>query len=439
MSRSSTLLAGAFRDALFVALAGSPLACGDEGIEDDPRFVPAPCPVGLGYVESLSPGEPVDYLAFGSVADPEGSFSVQGERGEPCQGAGDAEECRSRLVEPLSEKGFALGGRAGFRFESFHALRATRGSQVVTVASYPELRDFLAPIDVPADAWMLASDGYTLTCEGRSGSRPVADGFEVQAFSHPGCDGRNRYLLHVDTAGEVTRVGKSVEREPDPGCTPGRRPPGLLPGGSRRRNTLASHFARCAELEAASVPAFEVLAGELALHAAPAGLVARAGAAAFDEVLHARAVARLARAFGGRLQWRRRQALPPRTLEAVALDNAVEGCVHETYGALVAHYQARAAADRRVRRLSAALARDEARHASLAWDIARWAEARLSPASRRWIARARRGAFDALRASACADVPAVLRSDAGLPGPEVAPVLVDRLAQRLLPPRRPFA
>jgi len=62
-------------------------------------------------------------------------------------------------------------------------------------------------------------------------------------------------------------------------------------------------------------------------------------------------------------------ALARRTLFEVALENAVEGCVRETYGAAVGAWQARRAPDDRVRRAFAPVVADEARHADLAWDV----------------------------------------------------------------------
>ncbi|MCY1008004.1 hypothetical protein OV079_21085 [Nannocystis pusilla] len=71
-----------------------------------------------------------------------------------------------------------------------------------------------------------------------------------------------------------------------------------------------------------------------------------------------------------------------RSLEALARENAVEGCVRETFGALVARYQASVAADEPLRRLFAAIAEDELDHAALAWDVATWLNGQLDEAAR---------------------------------------------------------
>jgi hypothetical protein len=88
-----------------------------------------------------------------------------------------------------------------------------------------------------------------------------------------------------------------------------------------------------------------------------------------------------------------------RSLRAVAEENAVEGCVRETYGALLATFQATRAADHSIRATMQQIARDETRHAVLAWRIASWVEHRVDHRSRERIAAARRDAFGYLLAA----------------------------------------
>ncbi len=213
----------------------------------------------------------------------------------------------------------------------------------------------------------------------------------------------------------------------------GRRPPGLLASTpSDALNPVGALFAEAARLEAASVPAFKLLARELAVHGAPAELIRAARSASRDEVRHTRATAALARRY-------RAQPIKPtvaplprrRSLEAIALENAVEGCVRETYGALVALWQTRAAADPVVAAAMAPIARDETRHAELAWKVAAWAAPRLSPASRRRVERARARAFAELRAEAARPLPAAQVALAGLPSPATAARLLDALESTL--------
>ena len=114
----------------------------------------------------------------------------------------------------------------------------------------------------------------------------------------------------------------------------------------------------------------------------------------------------------------------PDGLSALAIHNAVEGCVRETSGALIARWQAHAAPDRRIRATMARIAREETRHAALAWQIDAWARGRLDRAARARVATARTDALAALLRSAARPVPETLVARLGLPTPAVATRLV---------------
>jgi hypothetical protein len=160
------------------------------------------------------------------------------------------------------------------------------------------------------------------------------------------------------------------------------------PVGARR----GAWFAAAAHDEAASVKAFVAIARELARHGAPRELVVRAADAALDEVRHARAMAALAREHNASPLAPRFLDVPARDLLAIALENAVEGCVRETFGVFVAHHQARSASAR-LRPVFARIAEDETRHAQWSWDLDAWLATRLSSAERRRVAAARRAAL----------------------------------------------
>ena len=171
-------------------------------------------------------------------------------------------------------------------------------------------------------------------------------------------------------------------------CT-GRRTEGAEELALRDGLSTGDYLAACAHLEAVSVHAFERLAAELAAHGAPASLVAAATCAAGEEVRHTEVTAALARRFGADVK---RPSAPPRTpprsLFEVALENAVEGCVRETYGAALALVRAKRATDPEVRRALGDIAREECGHADLSWQIAAWAETRLGADERAKIASA---------------------------------------------------
>jgi hypothetical protein len=204
-------------------------------------------------------------------------------------------------------------------------------------------------------------------------------------------------------------------------CGPsGRRPAGLEAAAHSDGCAVGQYFASMAHLEAASVHAFRAMAHELVEHGAPAHLVAAARRAARDEIRHARLTRAMARAHGGTPSPVKVTAPEKRSLEEIATENAIEGCVRETYGALLASWQARAAHDPAVREMMVAIAEDEARHADLAWALDAWTRTQLSADARNRVREARAAAVEAL-AVEVDDAPAAeLVSSVGLPDVERA-------------------
>lgn len=171
----------------------------------------------------------------------------------------------------------------------------------------------------------------------------------------------------------------------------GRAPAGLLRGRpSVGGGALGDWLSENARLEAASVLAFEELAGELDRFGAPTVLSLAARRSADDERRHARAVRTLAdRVSAPRLSIER-APFEERSLAEVALDNAVEGEIRETFGTFVAAMQAERAESLAVRRAYASIAVDEARHALLSFALDDWMLPQLSSRERRGIEAAKR-------------------------------------------------
>jgi hypothetical protein len=182
-------------------------------------------------------------------------------------------------------------------------------------------------------------------------------------------------------------------------------------------------------LEAASVPAFLRLAEELTAHGAPEALVKAARRAAADEVRHTRAMQALARRHGAIMPEVNIPPFQPRSLEAMCTENAVEGCVRETFGALVTGWQARTAGDTEVRRALGPISRDELRHAELAWAVDAWAAGRLTPPERERILQLRRETLSALEHEVSSQPPPEhFVREAGVPSREQALNLLQGLA-----------
>ena len=244
-------------------------------------------------------------------------------------------------------------------------------------------------------------------------------------------------------------TGDSVDCyvDTDPSCTPSPGPPPNNPGNGGRRTSyfaqlgfgpaprgreLGVHFARVACMEAGSVDAFKMLRDELVAHGAPRRLIKAAQRAIRDEQRHVRQTSALARRFGEEpVAPRPTTPRSPRSFEEIALENAVEGCVRETYSALECAWQAEVAVDPVVRATMARIAKDEMRHLALSWAVHAWAVGRVDAAGRARIAEAQRAEVDEMLEELAQDPHESLRLVGGLPRAAESRTLVAAIAQRV--------
>jgi len=139
------------------------------------------------------------------------------------------------------------------------------------------------------------------------------------------------------------------------------------------RQMLGGEWLRDASAEYASIASFLRLAAELCQLNAPTPLIRRAYLAAHQELAHARACFALAASYLG--FFRTPEPLPPvrprpgLSLEALAAECWLDGCLGEGLAARMARARARSAQVGRVRTVLERIAREEAAHAELAWDI----------------------------------------------------------------------
>jgi hypothetical protein len=221
----------------------------------------------------------------------------------------------------------------------------------------------------PPEAWCEAACGDSRCQVADVGSGPEAE---------------RRVVCHVYTASGCGSLGMS-----------GRMTAGVeLPRRAAAPRGLGARLARMAELEEASIHAFEALAVELRRRRAPPELVDRALEAADDERRHARVVGQLAGARGGVVGPVRAEVPRNRATVALAIENATEGCVGETLGALVVAYQSRAAEDFELRKAFRRIAGEEQEHARLAFDLHAFFGAKLSAAERCGVIAAMRTAAE---------------------------------------------
>lgn len=192
-------------------------------------------------------------------------------------------------------------------------------------------------------------------------------------------------------------------------CVGGRAPPGMSEL-SAVSSAAGSWVARMAELEAAAVVAFTHTSNELHAHGF-AGAASAALTAAEDEVRHAHAVTRLALRLGHSPVVRAIEPGEVRSLEAIAIDNAGEGCGRELFGSILNAHQAASASNAGVRQVMASIAADEAAHARFSFELAQQLMPKLSVAARR---RAREAQAQVLEQLAHDELPEGLRTTLGL-------------------------
>lgn len=380
-------------------------------------------------VEGLHPAIPVDYIERREL-NPSSMYPVLtlSATGTPCATAPDRAACKMALSQVdanttpsgLLRRSCFLSGCA------WDVLLSTRAAEVNVISDVAALDAFLAPYDTGQEAMYKVLATYSsseIWCNNTTNgaSRPVEGGFEVLTVSGSTCGSGGLYqnLFFVDAGGSVSEVGRAKLQAGDPNCVVGRRPARLCPArpaAAQPAAALGQYFADNARLEAAAVVAFRILQAELSTHGAPPRLVRAAARAAREEIRHAQLTGHLARRFGGEVLPAVVRPVPKRSLAAIAIENAAEGCVRETYGALVAMWQARHARDGQVRTALVRIARDETRHAALSWEVARWALRRLPARAQTHVKKAMRRAQSELRQALQQSVPAPeLVTAAGLP------------------------
>jgi hypothetical protein len=193
------------------------------------------------------------------------------------------------------------------------------------------------------------------------------------------------------------------------------------------KNERARYFARAYHAEASSVAAFLQLRSELDLHNAPKELLERCSVAANEEVHHARMMAKMAKDCGNELPTLDFGELPHRSLFDLVLDNAIEGCIFESYSALKAHFQAQNAIDSGIRAIMKVIATDETKHAQLAWDIHQYLMSLLSSTEQQQIRIAQQQALKQLITQAGQENSQSCASEFGYPPSKLAETFAQQL------------
>ncbi len=238
------------------------------------------------------------------------------------------------------------------------------------------------------------------------------------------------YRVYAD--GRIEELpSREVERRPAPGgcIMVGRRPVAMLDLPPPPL-TFAALLAQTAQLEAAAAIAFAELAASLGVLGAPVALIARAEKAQHDEIRHASIMFGHAAAHGASVTLPNYESKQYADEFALALHNAREGCVHETYGALVALHQAQFAQPPALRADLQQIAADEVAHAQWSHDLDAWLATRLTAEQRATVAAAKNAACIALLTSV-AGPPSAAQQQFGLPTQHVAARLARGLHRQM--------
>jgi len=340
--------------------------------------------------------------------------------GTPCASASDADACQAALADLPAQPIRQDCGQTGC-IDWFMA--TNQGDEVRWISNEPALLGWLGDIDTASDAQAVVwSRGYDVDC---GSIQPVKGGWHVEASRRvsdcPVTHGRYEMLVAADGVTQIVQ-----EELDESGACIGRLPPGL------RRASDAAHatsragawLARAAHLEASAVVAFQVLIRELIVHGAPDALIEACRDARDDEIRHAREVGAVAERLGGCVPPVQVDEQPVRSLVELALDNACEGLVRESFGAAVGLWQAQHAQDPHVRRVMARVAQDEIRHAELSRALHTWLWPQLTPAQQDRVHRARQQAVQDLSRSALERTPSATTRALGLPTGEQARALL---------------
>lgn len=224
--------------------------------------------------------------------------------------------------------------------------------------------------------------------------------------------------VKLDCDVTFTRISVSFPPAP-PGCPPrpvvGRMPAGAHFETQEVTSELGDYFSSMAAMETAAVTAFRYLARELEAYQAPESLIAKARLAVSEEIDHAEMAGLLSQAYEAAVPHVEVDDFQLRSLFEVALENAVEGCVNETFAAACGLWQHQHAELAAFKAVMARVAEEESGHAELSWEIHSWIMPQLTEAQQQHINAAQAEAIESLYATFRAEESPHVRRAVGLP------------------------
>lgn len=224
--------------------------------------------------------------------------------------------------------------------------------------------------------------------------------------------------------------GPLTERSPSPKRTrkaPWTRVSGIIRVGEiRKGDVLSSYLAQEARQKEAAAESIRATAVSLRELSCPSDLIRRTEHAAQDKLKHAEA---LSEAAALSKRGSESSAESPREVELweLTLSTATQRCVVDTYAAARFAFQARRAGSTELASVFLDIARDDAVHVTLFWELLSWALSHLSPARARLLEEEQRKVREALRLAIEAPLPHEIHEIAGVPDADASHAILDAL------------
>lgn len=241
----------------------------------------------------------------------------------------------------------------------------------------------------------------------------------------------DKAISHATT---IAESGPLTERSPDT-TREGRAPRGRLSGtfriGEKRfGDVIKGYLAQEAHQKLAAAQRIQWLGRSLCELSCPAEYIRHVEHAAQEKFDHAALLCLLSHVSLEDAMPRPTDA-PLGDLWELTLDIAASRCVVDTYAAARFAFQARHAQTPELRGAFLEIARQDAVHATLFWELLAWALSHLSPSRARQLSDEQRRVREALRLAIETPLPEELHQIAGVPDADAAHALLDVLEFQL--------
>jgi len=414
---------------LGTAVSGCDIAVDPNALAPSPDWEGVSCDDDrtIDLLSDLAPLEEIDGIVLAQTGVQIGRYRRPA-GGKACINATDTELCNQN-IDDLTQS------------YSENIMIVTQGDTIQVLQTEADFQRILGDLDNKQKvfSWMHVH-GLRLSCTFEDSAvldvanGQIWNGIYTQITSSCSPLIEERVRVKIDASDwSIVEFSRARIKEDEGACI-GRKPPGqvnFLDVEIADISSIGNVLARHAAYEAASVIAFVHLKQELSFYNAPVAILKRIDKAIEDEKRHALQVEILAQRYDRQIKKFDVDATPIRNLEAIAIDNMKEGCIGETWGALVGLFQAEHAKDKVIATTMYLIAVDEVDHAALSWEIHDWITDQLSEEACLRVEFTKKAALASLRLKAERPVEQNLSLLAGFPEPQTSKVLVDKLIQSI--------